>query len=56
VTRDEWIEKEIAAKEKVMTLDAHNRSTLRSVLGREHDYWEAEAIREDSHSHPVEGI
>jgi len=56
MTREEWIEKEVAEKEKVMHLDAHNKNVLRSMLEKEHDYWEREAVREDSNSHPVEGI
>ncbi len=32
-----------------ITLDAHNKATLREVIKRENRYWEKEAIREDSH-------
>lgn len=42
ISKSEYIEKEIEAKERVMTLDAHNKSTLRSVLSKEFDYWERE--------------
>lgn len=42
MTREEYIEKEVAAKEEKMPLDAQNKSTLRSVLGKEFDYWERE--------------
>jgi hypothetical protein len=37
MTREEYIEREVAEKEKVMHLDAHNKSTLRSMLGKEFD-------------------
>jgi hypothetical protein len=50
MTREDWIEKEVVAKEKVMHLDAHNKATLRSVLGKEHDFWEREAVRIDNHN------
>jgi hypothetical protein len=50
MTREEWIEKEVAEKEKTMKLDAHNKRTLRAMLGKEHDYWEAEAVRVDNHT------
>lgn len=55
MTREEWIEKEVAAKEKVMHLDVHNKATLRSMLGKEHDALEREMFREDNHTDPVEG-
>jgi hypothetical protein len=45
MTREEWIEKEVAEKE-----NAHNKRTLRAMLGKEHDYWEAEAVRVDNHT------
>jgi hypothetical protein len=50
MTKEQWIEKEVAEKEKTMKLDAHNKSTLRAVLGKEHDFWEKEAVRLDSHT------
>jgi hypothetical protein len=54
MTREEWIAKEVAAKEEVMRLDAHNKNVLRSMLKKE--YWlEHEIFREDSHNEPVEG-
>lgn len=55
MTREEWIAKEVAAKEKVMKLDAHNKNTLRAMLGKEYDALEREAVREDNHNSPVEG-
>lgn len=55
MTKAEWIEKEIAEKEKTMKLDAHNKSVLRAMLGKEHDELEREIFREDSHNTPVEG-
>jgi hypothetical protein len=42
MTKDEWIEKEVAAKEVLMPLDAHNKTVLRSMLSKEYDYWERE--------------
>jgi hypothetical protein len=56
MTREEWIEKEVAQKEKTMKLDAHNKRTLRAMLGKEHDELEREIFREDSYNSPVEGI
>lgn len=50
MNKQEWIEKEIHEKEKVVDLDAHNKSTLRSVLSKEHDWWEREAVRQDSNT------
>lgn len=35
ITKSEWVEKEVAEKEKKMPLDAHNRNTLRAILSRE---------------------
>jgi hypothetical protein len=55
MNKSEWIEKEVAAKEAKMRLDAHNRNVLRSMLDKEHDFWEAQAVREDSYTDPVEG-
>jgi hypothetical protein len=40
MNRAEWIEKEVAEQEKKMALDARNKSTLRSMKGREYDFWE----------------
>jgi hypothetical protein len=37
MTREEYIEKEVAAKEAVMHLDPQNKSTLRPMLGKEFD-------------------
>jgi hypothetical protein len=37
MTREEYIEKEVAAKEAVMRLNPHNKSTLRLMLGKEFD-------------------
>lgn len=42
MNKEYYIEKEVAAKEEKMKLDAHNKSTLRSILGKEYDYWERE--------------
>jgi hypothetical protein len=42
MTREEWVAKEIAAKEAVMNLDAHNKTVLRSMLEREYNFWERE--------------
>lgn len=39
MTREEWIEKEVAEKEKVMFLNAHNKSVLRAILSKEYDFW-----------------
>jgi hypothetical protein len=50
MTRDEWIEKEVTEQEKRMRLDAHNKSALRSMKGKEFDYNEREAVRIDSHN------
>jgi hypothetical protein len=50
MTREDWIEKEVVAKENVMHLDAHNKATLRSVLGKEFDALEREAVRIDNHN------
>jgi hypothetical protein len=50
-----WIEKEVEAKAKTMKLDAQNKATLRSMLSKEYDELEREAVREDSHNSPVEG-
>jgi hypothetical protein len=33
-----------------MSLDAHNKTVLRSMLEKEHDFWEREAVREDNHT------
>lgn len=41
VTREEWVEKEVLEKWKVMPLDVHNREVLRSMLAKEHDFWES---------------
>jgi hypothetical protein len=50
VTREEWVEKEVAEQEEKMPLDAHNKTTLRSMKGREFDQLEREAVREDNHT------
>lgn len=50
MTREDWIEKEVAEQEKKMHLDARNKSTLRSMKGREWDFWEGQAVREDNHT------
>lgn len=42
MNKEDYVEKEVAAKEEKMSLDAHNKTTLRSVLGKEYDYWERE--------------
>jgi hypothetical protein len=42
MTKEEWIKKEVTAKEEKMPLDAHNKNVLRSVLGKEYDFWERE--------------
>jgi hypothetical protein len=55
MTKAEWIEKQVEAKVTTMTLDAHNKTTLRSMLSKEYDGLEREAVREDSHNFPVEG-
>ena len=55
MTREEYIEKEVAETETKMRLDVHNKSTLRSMLGKEFDFWEREAVREDNHISPAEG-
>lgn len=54
MTKEEWVEQQVAAT--TMNLDAHSKNVLRSMKGKEFDYWEREAVREDSNSHPVEGI
>jgi hypothetical protein len=43
-------EKEVAAKEKMMRVDARNNQTLRSVLGKEYDFCEGELVRIDSNN------
>jgi hypothetical protein len=50
MTKEEWIEKEVAEQEKKMALDAHNKSTLRSMKSREYDFWEGQAVRVDNHT------
>jgi hypothetical protein len=50
MTREEWIEKEVAAKEEVMSLDAHNKTVLRSMLEKEFNELEREAVRTDNHT------
>lgn len=50
MTREEWIEKEVAEQEDKVPLDAHNKSTLRSMKGREFDHWEREVVRVDNHT------
>lgn len=50
MTKEEWIAKELAAKEKVMHLDSHNKNVLRSMLEKEHDFWEAQAVRVDNNN------
>jgi hypothetical protein len=47
--KPEWVAKEIKKYMKeVRPLDSHSRDTLRSMKGREFDYWEKEAVRIDS--------
>lgn len=56
MNRNEYIEKEVAKKSQEMELDAHSRSTLRSMLGREYDQHERyEAREEEGHSHSAVG-
>jgi hypothetical protein len=55
MTKAEWIEKLVEAKGTTMKLDAQNKATLRSMLSKEYDELEREAVREDSHNSPVEG-
>lgn len=43
-------EQEVVEKEKRMTLDVHNKGTLRSMLSKEFDYWQREAVRIDSNN------
>ena len=50
MTREERVEKEVAAVAERMALDAHNKSVLRSMLRKEHDFWEAEAVRQDNYT------
>jgi hypothetical protein len=50
MTREEYIEKEVAEQETKMRLDVHNKSTLRSMKGKEFDFWEEQAVRVDSHN------
>jgi hypothetical protein len=54
MTKAEWIETQVEAKGETMKLDSHNKSTLRSMLSKEYDELEREAVREDSHNSPVE--
>lgn len=35
MNKKDYVEKEVAAKEEKMSLDAHNKTTLRSILGKE---------------------
>lgn len=53
--KEKFIEKELAEKQSKMKLDAHNKTTLRSILGKEFDYWERQVVREDNHTDAVEG-
>jgi hypothetical protein len=48
--KSEWIDKEIARyeEESGITLDAHNRATLRRLKASEFGYWEHEAVRKDN--------
>lgn len=55
MSKEDYVKKEVAAKEEKMKLDAHNKSTLRSMLAKEYEYYEREAVREDNHTDPVEG-
>ena len=56
MNKEQWIEKEVEAKAKVMELDAQNRATLRSVLSKEWDFEERrEAREEQGHSHSAVG-
>lgn len=48
ITKGEWIEKEVAAHP--VELGAHSKSVLRSMKGKEFDYWEREAVRIDSNN------
>jgi hypothetical protein len=48
MNREEYIEKEVAAHP--VELDAHSKSVLRSMKGKEFDFWERQAVRVDSHT------
>jgi hypothetical protein len=50
MTREDWIEKEVTEQEKKMSLDVHNKSTLRSMKAKESDFWQKEAVRQDNHT------
>jgi hypothetical protein len=50
MNREEWIEKEVAEQEKKVPLDARNKSTLRSMKGKEFDFWERQAVLVDNHT------
>ena len=42
MNREEWVEQEVAKRGE---MPAHNRSTLRSMLKREWEWWEGEEDR-----------
>jgi hypothetical protein len=48
--KEKFIEKEVAAKEKVMKLDAHNKSVVRYMAAKEWHFWERQAVRLDNHT------
>lgn len=50
MNREDWVEKEVVEQEKRMSLDAHNKSTLRSMKGKEFDFWEKQAVRVDNNN------
>src|SRR5436305_1919795 len=54
MTKEEWIAKEVAKKEKVMVLDAHNKTVLRDVLGRLWDMQKKIAQRGKSNDYTSE--
>jgi hypothetical protein len=50
-TKEEWVEKEVdRIASRMSYFDFHNRSVARSVVGRDFDFWEREAVREDNHN------
>lgn len=45
--KQEWVESLVADRAE---MPAHNKSVYRAMLRKEWDFWEHEAVREDSNS------
>lgn len=51
--KETFVEKEVEKHNQEVyqgEMPAHNRSVARSMFGREYDFWEREAVREDNHN------